>query len=135
MAIGRASAQGRTTARVRKPHGRYVSPELASSPSDPVRSGPVPAVAQPPVPEAAHRPAPDVMQASEPDLVRASAHDDAQPTEPTDDELDARARVVLASMPPLGQLVEDRVPLTLIADLLSPFGPSSERIAREERDA
>lgn len=54
-------------------------------------------------------------------------------TEPTDAELDARSRRILADLPPLEEALERGVPLTLLADLLSPYGPDSERIAREER--
>ncbi|MGP7960623.1 hypothetical protein ACTVCO_07395 [Sanguibacter sp. A247] len=68
-------------------------------------------------------------------VVRPSAPGVAPAAEPTDDELDARARVVLGSMPALDELLAERVPLTLIVDLVSPFGPDSERIARDERDA
>lgn len=56
------------------------------------------------------------------------------PGEPTDDELDARSREILAGLPALEDLLAERVPLALVADLASPFGPDSERLAREERD-
>ncbi|QIK83080.1 hypothetical protein [Sanguibacter sp. HDW7] len=55
------------------------------------------------------------------------------PDEPTDDELDARSREILEGLPALEDLLAERMPLALVADLLSPFGPDSQRISREEK--
>lgn len=59
--------------------------------------------------------------------------DDLEPDEPTDAELDARAREILEGLPSIDDLLRERVPLALAVDLISPFGPDSARIAREEK--
>lgn len=113
MATGRTSAQGRRTPRARSPHGWPVASETLVRPAFLVE---VPVVDE--GPDAGSAPGDDVATAQE----------------PSDDELDARARAVLEGLPRLEDLLAERVPLTLAADLLSPFGPDSERIAREEQD-
>ena len=113
MATGRASAQGRRTPRVRAPHSRPATTETPSRASFLVD-----------VPVVDDGPAAEPLPGAAIDAV----------DEPTDVELDARARTVLEGLPRLEDLLAERVPVTLVADLLSPFGPDSERIAREEQD-
>lgn len=123
MATGRASAQGRRTPRVRTPHSRPATTETPSRASFLVDVPVVDDVPGADVPEA------DDVPVVEP--LPGGAFGAAD--EPTDDELDARARTVLEGLPRLEDLLAERMPLTLAADLLSPFGPDSERIAREEQ--
>ena len=118
MATGRASAQGRRTPRVRMFHSRPVTTETLSRASFLVD---VPVVDN--VPEADDAPVVEPLP--------GEAYGAAD--EPTDVELDARARAVLEGLPRLEDLLAARVPVALVADLLSPFGPDSERIAREEQ--
>ena len=128
MATGRASAQGRRTPRVRMLHSRLVTTETLSRASFLVD---VPVVDDVPGDDGPRDDVPrddDAPGAEPPPGPSYDARD-----EPTDDELDARARAVLEGLPRLEDLLAERVPVALIADLLSPFGPDSERIARGEQ--
>ena len=112
MATGRASAPGRRTPRVRTPHSWPATVETPSRASFLL----------------------DVAVVDDGSAAEPAPGAPAGADEPTDDELDARARTVLEGLSRLEDLLAERVPATLAADLLSPFGPDSERIAREEQD-
>jgi len=128
MTTGRSSAHGARAGRSRA-HPRHASaPGVAGVRAtfpvdapvverDPGAAGPGVAGAGPAGPAAA---GPGV-----------AARDDATAS---DDALDVRAHELLADRPALEDLVAERLPLALVVDLLSPFGPDSERLAREERD-
>lgn len=133
MATGRASAQGRRTPRVRMLHSRPATSETPSRASFLVD---VPVVDEVPGDEGPGHEGPRDDAPGDDDAPRTEpppgpSYDVGD--EPTDDELDARARAVLEGLPRLEDLLAARVPVTLVADLLSPFGPDSERIAREEQ--
>ena len=135
MTTGRASARGTRAARARTRHGHASAPEVGARTVFPVAAPvvDVPLVASPADAAGAAGPvASDDVPAIAP-AADAPADAGGSSREPTDDELDARARALLAGMTPLEDLVAERVPLSLVVDLVSPFGPDSERIAREER--